>query len=250
MIKRISSALQTFEQNVQTVLQLSDLDRGLLDEAIKSLEERDARLLKAGIDNQRMLAGSTLQTLKNIRQNDSLRPGFQALVNQSLVLLTSYFAAGVSQLFQVAVVISIDTKASEHLKSLQLKITVDELAELGDELKEKLPDLVASSPGISFQDTKSIARTFSEFFSLEIPRDEITNEITAGLAFRHVLVHNGGIIDIQCAQQIKNAMPRKLRPVITTDKALNFATEEIELLANAMIKYVNRLAEQLKATLL
>lgn len=240
MMGWLKVAVQTFEQNVQAVLQLSDLDRGLLDHAIRSLEERDERLQKAGVENPRMLAGSTLENLKNIRQNDSLRPDFQALVNQSVVLLASYFASGVSQLFRAAIAVAIDTKPSEHLKNLQLRISVAELAELGTELRETLPDLVADSPGISFQDTKSIARTFSEFFGFEIPRDEVTNEITAGLAFRHVLVHNGGIVDRQCMRQIDYAMPRTLRP-ITGGESLNFATNEVAVLADAMIAYVQQL---------
>lgn len=241
----LAAGAQSFERNVQAVLQLSDLDRGLLDQAIASLEERDARLLNAGIENARMLAGSTLQNLKNVRRNDSLRPGFQALVNQSVVLLASYFASGVSQLFRVAVAASLDAAPSEHLKGLQLKLSVAELAELGIELREALPELVAESPGISFQDTKSIARTFSEFFDVEIPRDSVTNEITAGLAFRHVIVHNGGIVDRQCIRQVESAIPRNFRPKIANGELLAFATGEIEALARAMVTYIQRLAREL-----
>ncbi|MGV8057289.1 MAG: hypothetical protein AB2L12_04525 [Smithellaceae bacterium] len=249
MINRIAGAVQAFDQNVQAVLQLSDLDHGLLDQVIRSLEERDERLYKAGIDSSRMLAGPTLQNIKNIRQNDSLRPGFQALVNQSVVLLASYFSSGISQLFRVAIDAAIEAKPTEHLKNLQLKISVAELAELGSELREVLPDLVADSPGISFQDTKRIARTFEEFFNFEIPKDEITNEITAGLAFRHVLVHNGGIVDRSCTRQIEHAMPRTLRQQIKTGESLNFATREVEVLANAMLIYVQRLATEIEMQL-
>lgn len=249
MINKIASAVNAFEQNVQAVLQLSDLDRLLLDQVIRSLEDRDNRLYKAGIDNARMLAGTTLQNIKTIKQNDSLRSGFQALVNQSVVLLASYFASGVSQLFRVAIATALETKPSEHLRDLQLKITVSELAELGNELREVLPDLITDSPGISFQDTKSIARTFSEFFGFEIPRNKVTNEITAGLAFRHVLVHNGGNVNRHCIQQIEKATPRTLRPLITDGETLNFSTQEVEVLARAMVKYVQQLATGIKTQL-
>lgn len=242
MINRIAGAVKAFEQNVSAVLQLSDLDRGLLDQVIQQLEEKDERLANAGIENWRMLAGPTLQNIKNIRQNDSLRPGFQALVNQSIVLLTSYFSSGVSQLFRVAITAALERNPSDYLKNLQIKISVAELAELGTEINETLPDLVADSPGISFQDTKSIARTFSDFFGFDIPREKATNEIIAGLAFRHVLVHNGGIADRQCVRQIKHAHPRNLKPSITAGESLSFATEEVELLADAMISYVKQLA--------
>jgi hypothetical protein len=245
MMSLLSKEASEFEQNIETVLQLSNLDRGLLDEVISALEKRDSRLLKAGIENARMLAGSTLQHLRDIRQNDSLRPGFQALVNQSIVLLVSYFESGVSQLFRVAVAAALDADPSDHLKNIQLKLTVAELAKLGDELRETLPDLVAECPGISFQDTKSIARTFSEFFDVEIPRDEITNEITVGLAFRHVIVHNGGIVDRQCMKQIEHATPRAFRPQISNGESLSFSTDEIRVLARAMVAYVRRLVSEL-----
>jgi hypothetical protein len=35
-------------KNIQAILQLSDLDRGLLDVAIKSIEEGDKRLFRGG----------------------------------------------------------------------------------------------------------------------------------------------------------------------------------------------------------
>lgn len=249
MKNHISNAVKAFEQNIHAVLQLYDLDHGLLDQVIQSLEERDDRLCKAGVENSRMLAGTTLQNIKTIRQNDSLRPGFQVLVNQSVVLLASYFASGISELFRVAIAAAIEAEPSDHLKNLQLKISVAELAKLGTDLQEALPDLVANSPGISFQDTKSIYRTFLDFFGLEIPRDKITNEITVGLAFRHVLVHNGGIIDRPCMRQIEHAIPRTLRPSISNGDSLNFATQEVEVLADAMITYIRRLAVNLETRL-
>lgn len=245
---QLASAAAAFDKNVQAVLQLSDLDRGLLDVAIKAIEERDQRLLRSNVENPRMLAGPTLENLRNVRQHDSLRPGFQALVDQSVVLLTSYFASGVSELFQAAIAAALDAKPSDHLRSLQLKLSVGELAELGPEFREVLPSIIAESPGISFQDTKSIARTFAEFFGVAIPRDDITNDITAGLAFRHVLVHNGGIVDRQCLRQLKQAMPRSLRSQVALGHSLAFASEEIELLAKAMLRYVQRLAMQLEVS--
>lgn len=243
---KLSPTAIDFQHNVQAVLQLSNLDRGLLDAAIYSIEERDKRLQKAGIHNHRMLSGPTVKHLKDIRENDSLRPGFQALVNQSVVLLASYFASGVSQLFRVAIAAALETNLSDHLKNLQLKLSVAELAELAPDLRERLPDIIAESPGISFQDTKSITRTFLEFFGFEIPRDKCTNEITASLAFRHVLVHSGGIVDRQCIRQIENATPRTLKSKIAVGDELHFKTDEVGLVAHAMVTYVERLAKGLE----
>lgn len=111
MASRIDDTVLTYTKNIEALNQLADLDRSLIDQTIQQLRERDVRLLKANIDNSRMPAGNTLRNLENLRQNDSLRPGFQALVNQSAVLLPSYFASGVSQLFRKAI-----AEALEHFK--------------------------------------------------------------------------------------------------------------------------------------
>jgi len=235
-------ALIAIRKNVEAALQLSDLDRGLIEHAITAIEERDNRLKTAGIDNHRFLAGNTIAYLKNIRKNDSLRPGFQALVNQTIVLLTSYFSSGISQLFRAAVVAALKGNPSDYLRDLPLKLSVGELSRLGNDLFTELPYFVAETPGISFQDTKSISRTFKDFFEVDVPRDTITNNITAGMAFRHVLVHNGGIVDRSCIKQLDTARPRNIRPVVTQGEELNFTTDEVRALAHAMVDYIERLA--------
>lgn len=87
----------------------------------------------------------------------------------------------------------------------------------------------------------------TDFFGVEIPRDSVTNEITAGLAFRHVLVHNGGIVDRQCLRQVESATPRAFRPRVNNGESLSFATAEIAVLASAMVTYVRRLAKEVGA---
>lgn len=168
----IESAVKTFSKNIEAVYQLADLDRGLIDQTINHLRERDARLMIAKVDNPRLLSGNTLKNLENIRRSDSLRPGFQALVNQSAVLLASYFASGVSQLFRGAIAAALEHGPSKILEKYELKFTVRDLMNLDGELIDVIPDLVAEGPGVSFQDTKSIQRIFKEYLDLEIPRDE------------------------------------------------------------------------------
>jgi hypothetical protein len=185
----IDDALVTFRNNIEAVNQLADLDRGLIDQTIQQLRERDARLLKANVDNPRLLMGNTITNLENIRRHDSLRPGFQALVNQSAVLLASYFASGVSQLFRSAVAGAMEHGASKGLEQHEFKFTVRDVKNLGGDILGTIPDLIAEGPGVSFQDTKSIQRVFKDYLDIDIPRDEITNDVSVELALRHVLVH-------------------------------------------------------------
>lgn len=249
MTSRIENALITFSKNIEAVNQLADLDRGLIDQTIQQLRERDARLLSANVDNPRLLTGNTLANLENIRKNDSLRPGFQALVNQSAVLLASYFASGVSQLFRSAIAGALEHVPSKGLEQHELKFTVRDLKNMGGDIFEAIPDLIAEGPGVSFQDTKSIQRIFKEYLNIEIPRDEVTNDVSVELALRHVLVHNGGIVDRKCLRQTQESLPRTFRCDIKLGEAINFNTEEVRAIGATMIEYVQRLANECGARL-
>jgi hypothetical protein len=244
MASRIDNALATFTKNIESVNQLADLDRGLIDQTIQQLRERDARLQGAHVENARMLAGNTLANLENIRRNDSLRPGFQALVNQSAVLCASYFASGISQLFRSAIAGALEHGPSKGLEQHELKLTVRDLKNMGGEILEAIPDLIAEGPGMSFQDTKSIQRIFKDYLDVDIPRDEVTNDVSVELALRHVLVHNGGIVDRKCLRQTEESFPRTFRCSIALGESINFSTDEIRAMGATMIKYVERLANE------
>lgn len=240
MTETFPSTVDQFRKSAKAAVQLADLDRGLIDYAIKQIEERDDRLRKAGVDSHRMLCGNIIQNLRNIRENDSLRPGFQALVDQTVVLLASYFSSAVGQLFRLGVRAALGGSPSKHLQELSMKLTVVEIATLGGDLVA-LADLVARTHGISFQDTKSIQRTFKDFFDVDVPRDGITHDVGAGLAFRHALVHNGGVVDQSCLRQIEALSPRSFKPKAALEEVVHFDTAEVKALAGSMQAYVERI---------
>ena len=249
MMFGIEKAIITFKSNIEGVYQLADLDRGLLNTTIQQLRERDARLKTAGIANPRLLSGNTLANLERVREHDSLRPGFQALVNQSAVLLASYFASGVSQLFRSAIAAALEQVPSKTLEQHEIKFTVRDLISIGGEIVEVIPDLIAEGPGVSFQDTKSIQRIFKDYLDVDIRRDEVSNDVSVGLALRHVLVHNGGIVDRKCFRQTEESLPRTFRREIKLGESINFKTEEIRRVGATMIEYVERLAHGCRSRL-
>jgi hypothetical protein len=59
----IEQDVLTLKNNIGSVDQLADLDRGLLDHTIQQLKERDARLEAAGVDNPRLCRASTAKPL-------------------------------------------------------------------------------------------------------------------------------------------------------------------------------------------
>ena len=115
---------------------------------------------------------------------------------------------------------------------------------MGGDLMDAIPDLIAEGPGVSFQDTKSIQRIFKDYLDVDIARDEVTNDVSVALALRHVLVHNGGIVDRKCFRQTEESLPRSFRREVKLGEFVNLDTEEIRFVGATMIEYVQRLANE------
>ena len=102
MLKTLGHIQLNFSNNVAYVYDLMNFDELVLDYAIKSIEDLTGKLKKMGIDNPRLTAESTLSSLKNIHSNNSLKPKYQTIFNQCIVLLVAYFSSTVSDIFKVA----------------------------------------------------------------------------------------------------------------------------------------------------
>lgn len=90
--------IDNFKKNIASVESLANFDRVVLDFAISSIDSLQERL-KEKFANERLLATATLKQLKNIRENDSMRPQYKEIFNQCVVLLVSYFGSAVSDIF-------------------------------------------------------------------------------------------------------------------------------------------------------
>jgi hypothetical protein len=63
------------------------------------LERHREKLVNATIDRPGLLPDALISVLRNIKRNESLKAHYQALYNQWLVLLVSYFGSAVRDLF-------------------------------------------------------------------------------------------------------------------------------------------------------
>ena len=215
----------------------------LIELILPPLERHRARLLKAEITRPTLLPDSLITTLQNIKRNESLKVHYQALYNQWLVLLVSYFASAVRDLFVDSASQAIrDNRGGPILKE-SIKAPIAELAEEHDDISTFLADLLASSEGISFQDMQSIGRAFGQYFKVDIGRDEITNDIVVAQACRHAIVHAGGVVDRKMLRQLRDAQPRTLKPRLRLGETLFFDPAEIARAANAMRQHLARLAD-------
>lgn len=244
MYKQIA---KSFKANVESVFDLAEFDHLVMETVLRQLSQLNERLREDhGIGNPRLTAQKTYDHLKNIRENDSLRPKYEHMFNQCVVLLVSYFGSAVADLFRVGVTTTLTKNPSKMLLKEELTVSIQDLAEFSD-VKDRVGDLLIQKRNISFQDMQSIFRTFRDFLDIEIPRNEIVNDIIVGQASRHVVVHNDAISTERFQHQIRDAEPRVLKPSIAVGDVIRFSPDEVRQLGSSMIEYVESLAGRLSA---
>jgi len=240
--------VQNFEENLKSVQKLANFDRLVLDFAIQSIDILQSRL-KEKFENERLLATNTLTQLKKIRQNDSMRPQYQEIFNQCVVLLVSYFGSTVHDIFSSYVPAFLSMAKEQEILNEELRFSIKELKGLDFDLREHLGEIIISKRNISFQDMQSIRRSFRDFMNISIDKDSTVNNIILGQACRHVVVHAGGRVNSKLIRQVSKAIPRKLKLKIEQDKKVEFTTDEIDILSQSMRKFVAELVKKLKQSL-
>lgn len=237
----VTPAELAFEHNLAQLSKLVRFDDELLVFVLTPLRRHKERLVQAKV-HERLHPNGVIQTLENIKSADSLRGLYQALHNQWLVLLASYFSSAVKQLFVDSVADAIRRGHRKAVLEESVKVTIEDLAAGADDLPVLLASVMASNDGVSFQDTQSIGRAFGKYFDFEIPRDEAVNDIILALAARHAIVHAGGIVDARMLKQLRLVSPRSLKPRIIEGEQLQFSPSEIDQASDAMKAYFRLLA--------
>ena len=244
---RVNNIIKGFRTNVESVHKLMDFDNIVLQIAINSLEELCKRLkVNHGINNPRLTAEQTLKQIKVIREHGSMRPQYEEIFNQGVVLLVSYFGSALQDLFEDSVEFSLSAGGQENLLNEELKMTIAEIKNRKFDLTHHVGEFLISSKNISFQDMQSIRRAFVDYLKADPGKDEITNNIILGQACRHVIVHNGAIVSNKLLNQIQSANPRTLKPSLVENCKVQFTPDEVKTLGNDMLQFVDRIIEKLK----
>ena len=192
----MASVVTAFEAHVASVRKLMHFDRDVLKLAIEHIRSlRDTLKRHHALDNPHLTADNTLQMLEGFHKHDSLRHRYQTIFNQALVLLVSYFGSTVHDLFRSGILRALDLPGDSQLLREQLTVTTRDLREVDFHARDLVPDLLVQAKDISFQDMQSIARAFRSYLEVQIDRDATVNDIIAGQACRHVVVHSGGTAD-------------------------------------------------------
>ena len=220
----------------------------VLDVMLIPLRRLSDRLTRLNVDNLRYRPDQLIGVLENIKSNESLRPYYAAMYNQCLVLLVSYFAAAVRELYVDALAAAFDQGTVSALLETEVRITARELRESPAASSYLVAQSFADSKDVSFQDMQSIDRAFRRFFPGVPERGQMVNDIVAGQALRHAIVHSGGVVDRKVVQQLRGAVPRTIRPVVVEGESVSFQRAEVRAVAKKMLKYIRDVAEVVERT--
>lgn len=248
MKNRLQGVLEAFDGNLQQVFGLAQFDHIVLDFAVQVLDGVQKHGHTANITNYLHTVDRGLQQLRSIRENDSLRPQYEHIFNQCVVLLVSHFSSAVHDLFSVAIAEGAKTRPTDDLLEEELKLTVKELLDIGEDRHGQLTHLLMRKGDINFQDMQSTARAFEKYCGHRPERDHDVNNIILGQACRHVIVHSGAIVDKRCFGQLKASEPRALKPVLTDGQRVQFTIDELKTLGASMTAYLRKLTAALCAT--
>jgi hypothetical protein len=240
MHPELRQPLSTFQANVVVVEGLLEFGNLIIAAAVEGLRKVEVELEAKHLNSIVDLVRNRARMLENIK-TESLRPQYEAMFNQCVVLLVSHFGSAVHSLFRNAVESALRTNSQLPVVSHELKVSWQSVTD-SDEPKEALfAELLISQQDLSFQDMQSIGRAFKTHLKVEIPKDRSLNNIIAGQASRHVIVHNAGRVDGRMVRQLRDAEPRDLATSLSPGATVTFAPSEIRVLAESMTSYLSTL---------
>lgn len=217
-----------FDQHLRTVDELISFDRIILDLCINHIDNLNERLKRGPFDitNPMYLAENTLKTIKNVRQNDSLRVNYLSMFNSCLVLQVSYFTSIVEEVFKHTI-----SRLNSHNQRPDLNI-----------------DLLKQNNDVNFQNMSSIIKTFKKYLGIEIEKNSICNTIILSQCSRHAIVHSLGIADQKFINQINPAKPRDIKTDFILEEKIQFTSSELEFVKLAMQEFISNLVDNIKKT--
>lgn len=221
----LSKIEERFEEHLRTVDELISFDRIILDLCINHIDNLNERLKTGpfGINNPLYLAENTLQTIKNVRQNDSLRINYLSMFNSCLVLQVSYFTSIVDDIFHHTI-----GRLNSHNQRPDLNIS-----------------LLKQNNDVNFQNMNSILKTYKKYLNIEINKNSICNTIILAQCSRHAIVHSLGKADQKFINQTEPSRPRDIKQKFELDEKIQFTSSELEFVKYAMQEFISNLCEKI-----
>ncbi len=236
----MSSAVASFKRNLGEVDRLINFDHELL-QLVSLTVQRLHEQLQPRIADERLNGKRALDTIKGIRENETIRGKYQAIYNQAVVLLVSHFASALGDLFRQAVTERLGSEDPGKLLDEEFRLSVADLKERDWTLLGAIPDLLIAKHDYTFQDMGATVRAFSTYTVLEPRRGETMNNIIAAQACRHAIVHAGGRVTEKTVRQLARVQPRTLKPSLVVGEPIAFSLAEVETVKSEMLRFIEQL---------
>jgi hypothetical protein len=218
--------LAEFEAMSNQVSDLTDFDTLLLDLIRSSLEKKNKKLERyfisvvkkeqQGINShdglpinisKAFLLDREIMLIDTISENHSLKNLYIKFYNQCLVQLVSYFSHILSATFEHLVSLFLEKNLPFANGTEKLQFTIKEIQSIKETQEnptyKDFVKAVLTHKNINFQNTKSIASSFGDYFGITFDEN---NETSKDLCFvfesRNVIVHQGAVIDKQFFRRI------------------------------------------------
>jgi len=244
--KVLNHILDNFTKNVDSIEKLVNFDDMVQMLCLSALRKAEEGLKKFSAEKHPSYSVEReIISITNIRTNESLRPYYEVMFNQCVVLLVSYFASAVEDIFQNSLTHKIRYGQLSKLGKEEIKISLSELKQIDFNVLGNIGQIIATFKDLSFQDMRSIARAFNNYLDYEPTKDKDVNNIILSQACRHSIVHSGGVINDKIAKQISNAKPRDLKKELKASEQVQFHPGEIKIISKSMICYIEKLVSAL-----
>lgn len=248
MTDRLIKIKDGFLKNSDSVKELMNFDRIILDFCIIHIDNLNKKLKNLKIDNPYLLAENTLQVLRGIRENDSMRAQYESIYNQCLVLLVSHYTVMMEDFFKSSIdLLIIENKDNFTEMDDAIKISLNELKSLNFNLSGNFGDLLLKKKDISFQDMQSMNRAFRQYLGFSLPLDSTLNNIIFAQAARHSIVHSLANADDKFINQIRNVIPREIQPNIKRKDIIKMTSDEIIKIDECMRQTLDYCIRQIDA---
>jgi hypothetical protein len=232
----------TFASGLDSVRQLLEFDRVIIDEAIASLNafaETQNHQTEVAVKNK-------VASIRNIRNSDSLRPRYALMHNQCVVLLVSYFSAAMDDIFRAAVREALRRQVSVPVAAIDVKLAYRDVANTNETLETVITEAFIAQKDVSFQDMKSIVRVFKESLDIDLPRSAQMDDVILGQAARHAIVHAAARVDARMIKQVAGATSRTLKQQLNQDQTIQFSPIEVIHLGQSMRELIAETLQRLQ----
>lgn len=158
LLEQLDKIKANFEATTKSIDELMVIDNVVGTFALTGLQRVQDALEKNGFETKKQQLVYTvrneIQNFKNIRKDKSLKPHYEIMLNQCVVLLVSHFASAIEDIFQCCLKYKIKENDFTTLDDEKIEMTIGDLKQYDFKILDRIGEIFTSEKDISFQDMK------------------------------------------------------------------------------------------------